>query len=183
MLTKPTPGILLYGLTGCGKSLIVDVVANECGTHCIQLVGRQVTSVELEHHLHDAFEEAERNAPALIIFNEIDLMFPKSNKMVGTQLCWFPVFNLLYKLGWPTITCKKIKFLINNRVPPSLLDLPMLLFWCNFSFLVQVEHVLNNLPTLLLRGLCIKEDPELYKSLDLSFFISSETKDFTLITK
>ena len=66
MLTKPTPGILLFRPTGSGKSLIADVVANETGAHCIQLSGRQVASFELQHHLPDAFEE-ERNTLALII--------------------------------------------------------------------------------------------------------------------
>ena len=80
MLRKPTPGILLFGPTGSGKSLIADVIANENDAHCIQLSGRQLASFELQHHLPDTFEKARRNTPALIILDKHDLIFKKATK-------------------------------------------------------------------------------------------------------
>lgn len=67
--------ILLYGPPGCGKTLIAKVIANECGILFINVAAHEILSKwvgENEKKLHNVFEEARRNAPAIIFFDEVD---------------------------------------------------------------------------------------------------------------
>ena len=66
---KPPKGILLYGPPGSGKTLIARAVANETGAFFFLINGPEIMSKlagESESNLRKAFEEAEKNAPAII---------------------------------------------------------------------------------------------------------------------
>ncbi|XBJ17521.1 hypothetical protein VPH35_008906 [Triticum aestivum] len=72
---KPPKGILLYGPPGTGKTLIARAVANETGAFFFMINGPEIMSKmagESESNLRKAFEEAEKNAPAIIFIDEID---------------------------------------------------------------------------------------------------------------
>ncbi|CAJ1037804.1 Cell division protein 48 (CDC48), N-terminal domain [Leishmania utingensis] len=83
---KPPRGILLYGPPGSGKTLIARAVANETGAFFFLINGPEIMSKmagESESNLRKAFEEAERNAPAIIFIDEIDSIAPKREKAQG----------------------------------------------------------------------------------------------------
>ena len=81
---KPPRGILLYGPPGTGKTLIARAVANETGSFFFTINGPEIMSKmagESESNLRRAFEEAEKNAPAIIFIDEIDAIAPKRDKV------------------------------------------------------------------------------------------------------
>ncbi|KAF5736287.1 cell division cycle protein 48 [Tripterygium wilfordii] len=83
---KPPKGILLYGPPGTGKTLIARAIANETGAFFICINGPEIMSKmagESEGNLRKAFEEAEKNAPAIIFMDEIDSIAPKRDKTGG----------------------------------------------------------------------------------------------------
>lgn len=83
---KPPRGVLLYGPPGSGKTLIARAVANETGAFFFLINGPEVMSKmagEAEANLRRAFEEAEKNAPAIIFIDEIDSIAPKREKTNG----------------------------------------------------------------------------------------------------
>ena len=83
---KPPKGILLYGPPGSGKTLIARAVANETGAFFILINGPEIMSKlagESESNLRKAFEEAEKNSPAIVFIDEIDSIAPKREKTNG----------------------------------------------------------------------------------------------------
>ncbi|KAJ6232305.1 transitional endoplasmic reticulum atpase [Anaeramoeba flamelloides] len=83
---KPPRGILLFGPPGTGKTLIAKAVANETGAFFLLINGPEIMSKmagESEGRLREAFEEAEKNAPAIIFIDEIDAIAPKRDKTNG----------------------------------------------------------------------------------------------------
>jgi len=83
---KPPKGILMYGPPGSGKTLIARAIANETGAFFFVINGPEIMSKlagESESNLRKAFEEAEKNAPAIIFIDEIDAIAPKREKTNG----------------------------------------------------------------------------------------------------
>jgi transitional endoplasmic reticulum ATPase len=83
---KPPKGILLFGPPGTGKTLVARAVANETGAFFFLINGPEIMSKmagEAESNLRKAFEEAEKNSPAIIFIDEIDSIAPKRDKTNG----------------------------------------------------------------------------------------------------
>merc|ERR1712138_258754 len=83
---KPPRGVLLYGPPGSGKTLIARAVANETGAFFFLINGPEIMSKlagESESNLRKAFEEAEKNSPAIIFIDEVDSIAPKREKTNG----------------------------------------------------------------------------------------------------
>lgn len=83
---KPPRGVLMYGPPGSGKTLIARAVANETGAFFFLINGPEIMSKlagESESNLRKAFEEAEKNAPAIIFIDEVDSIAPKREKTNG----------------------------------------------------------------------------------------------------
>lgn len=83
---KPPRGVLLHGPPGSGKTLIARAVANETGAYFFLINGPEIMSKmagESEKNLRSAFEDAEKNAPAIIFIDEIDSVAPKREKTNG----------------------------------------------------------------------------------------------------
>ena len=83
---KPPRGVLLFGPPGCGKTLIARAVANETGAFFFLINGPEIMSKmagEAEGNLRKAFEEGEKNSPAIIFIDEIDAIAPKREKTQG----------------------------------------------------------------------------------------------------
>ena len=81
---QPPRGILLYGPPGTGKTLIARAVANETGAFFFLINGPEIMSKlagESESNLRKAFEEAEKNSPAIIFIDELDAIAPKREKV------------------------------------------------------------------------------------------------------
>ncbi|NLI62445.1 MAG: CDC48 family AAA ATPase [Methanosarcinaceae archaeon] len=83
---EPPKGILLYGPPGTGKTLIAKAIANETKSKFIPISGPEIVSKyygESEQQLREKFEEAERDAPAIIFIDEIDSIAPKRSETQG----------------------------------------------------------------------------------------------------
>ncbi|KAJ9590263.1 hypothetical protein L9F63_016613 [Diploptera punctata] len=83
---KPPRGIVLYGPPGTGKTLTAWDVANETGDFFFLINGPEIMSKlagESESNLRKAFEEADKNAPAIIFVDELDVITPKREKTHG----------------------------------------------------------------------------------------------------
>lgn len=79
-------GVLLHGPPGTGKTLLAKAVANESDANFILLNGPEIMSKfygESEKKIRDIFEDAEKNAPTIIFFDEIDAIAPKREEVQG----------------------------------------------------------------------------------------------------
>ncbi|OYT43213.1 MAG: hypothetical protein B6U88_01575 [Candidatus Aenigmarchaeota archaeon ex4484_56] len=83
---KPPKGVLLYGPPGTGKTLLAKAVANETGARFYSINGPEIMSKwygQSEQNLRKIFEDAEKNAPAIIFIDEIDAIAPKREEVTG----------------------------------------------------------------------------------------------------
>lgn len=79
-------GVLLHGPPGTGKTLLAKAVASETNTHFIDINGPEVISKfygESEKQLREIFEQAQKNAPSIIFFDEIDAIATKREETRG----------------------------------------------------------------------------------------------------
>ena len=77
---QPTRGILLYGQSGTGKTLLAKALAHESGVNFISVQSSNVLSRylgESERALKDIFRVAKQAAPSIIYFDEIESLFPE----------------------------------------------------------------------------------------------------------
>ena len=82
--------------SGTGKTLIARAVANETGAFFFLINGPEIMSKlagESESNLRKAFEEAEKNSPAIIFIDEIDAIAPKREKVIAIFKTWYRSFN------------------------------------------------------------------------------------------
>ncbi len=83
---EPPKGILLSGPPGTGKTLLAKAVANEANAYFVAINGPEIMSKyygESEARLREIFEEAKKNAPAIIFIDEIDAIAPKREEVTG----------------------------------------------------------------------------------------------------
>lgn len=83
---KPPKGVLLHGPPGTGKTMIARAVANETGAFFFIINGPEIMSKmsgDSEQNLRRAFEEAEKNSPAILFIDEIDSIAPDRSKTQG----------------------------------------------------------------------------------------------------
>ncbi len=79
-------GVLLHGPPGTGKTLLAKAVASETNSHFILINGPEIMSKwygQSEENLRKKFEEAEKNAPSIIFFDEIDAIASKREELRG----------------------------------------------------------------------------------------------------
>jgi transitional endoplasmic reticulum ATPase len=76
----PPKGVLFYGPSGTGKTLMAKAVSQESNAHFISINGPEIMSKfygASEGRLREIFREAEENAPSIIFIDEIDSIAPK----------------------------------------------------------------------------------------------------------
>ncbi len=81
-------GVLLYGPPGAGKTLIARAVANETSAHFVTINGPEIIDKlygASEANLRGIFEDARKNAPAIIFIDEIDAIAPKREDLSGDR--------------------------------------------------------------------------------------------------
>jgi transitional endoplasmic reticulum ATPase len=79
-------GVLLHGPPGTGKTMLAKAVANESDAYFISINGPEIMSKyygESERAIREIFEDAEKNAPAIIFLDEIDSIAPKRAEVTG----------------------------------------------------------------------------------------------------
>ncbi len=82
----PPKGVLLHGPPGTGKTLLARAVANEADAQFFIVNGPEIVGKhygESEGRLREIFEEAEKAAPSIIFFDEIDSIAPKRAEVTG----------------------------------------------------------------------------------------------------
>ncbi|MBN1216169.1 MAG: CDC48 family AAA ATPase [Candidatus Lokiarchaeota archaeon] len=82
----PPKGVLFYGPSGTGKTLMAKAVSQESNAHFITINGPEIMSKfygASEGRLREIFTEAESNAPSIIFIDEIDSIAPKRMETSG----------------------------------------------------------------------------------------------------
>ncbi|HSI85867.1 MAG: AAA family ATPase [Candidatus Methylacidiphilales bacterium] len=77
-------GVLLYGPPGCGKTLLSRAVAGEMQASFISIGLHQILDLHLgdsEKNLHQIFELARDNKPAVLFFDEVDALAADRNDL------------------------------------------------------------------------------------------------------
>ncbi len=73
-------GLLLYGYSGCGKTLLASAVAKECGLHFISVKGPELLNKYIgasEKSVRDIFARAKAAKPCVLFFDEFESIAPK----------------------------------------------------------------------------------------------------------
>jgi peroxin-1 len=73
-------GILLYGYPGCGKTMLANAVAKECGLNFISVKGPELLNKYIgasEKAVRDLFERARGCKPCCLFFDEFDSVAPQ----------------------------------------------------------------------------------------------------------
>lgn len=81
--TTPSKGILLHGLPGTGKTLIVKAVAKESKINFISVKGPELMIKwvgETEEAIRKIFKTARQTTPCIIFFDEIDAIAPQRGR-------------------------------------------------------------------------------------------------------
>jgi transitional endoplasmic reticulum ATPase len=82
----PPKGVLLHGPPGCGKTMLARAVASESDANFFSINGPEIMSKfygESEARLREIFQQAEKNAPAIIFIDELDAIAPKREEVTG----------------------------------------------------------------------------------------------------
>ena len=77
--TRPPRGVLLYGPPGTGKTLLARCVAGQAEAAFLHIRAVDIASMwygEAEKRMQGAFDEARRQAPAVLFLDEVDALPP-----------------------------------------------------------------------------------------------------------
>jgi transitional endoplasmic reticulum ATPase len=123
---RPPRGILLYGLPGTGKTLLVRALATESNLNFISVKGPELLSKwvgESERAIREIFRKARQAAPALVFFDEIDSIVP-SRGGAESNVTERVVSQFLTELDGLVLLKDVVIVAATNR--PDLLDSSML---------------------------------------------------------
>lgn len=84
-LTIPN-GILLYGPPGCGKSFFAQKLSEEVGYNYVEVKPSELASIYIhgsQEKIGQLFDEARKNAPTILNFEEFDALVPNREKHAG----------------------------------------------------------------------------------------------------
>lgn len=79
-------GVLLYGPPGCGKTFIIEAIAEEMDRYFIQIKPSDVSSSYMNatsHNIAEKFNEAKNHSPSLVFIDEIEALAPNRDSLDG----------------------------------------------------------------------------------------------------
>ena len=124
---RPPRGILLYGLPGTGKTLLVRALATQSNLNFISVKGPELLSKwvgESERAVREIFRKARQAAPALVFFDEIDSIVPSRGSGSDSNVTERVVSQFLTELDGLVELKDVVTIAATNR--PDLLDSSML---------------------------------------------------------
>jgi len=124
---RPPRGVLLYGLPGTGKTLLVRALATESNINFISIKGPELLSKwvgESERAVREVFRKARQAAPALIFFDEIDSIVPARGTGSETHVTERVVSQFLTELDGLVELKEVVVVAATNR--PDLVDRSLL---------------------------------------------------------
>jgi len=86
-LTIPN-GILLYGPPGCGKSFFAQKLSEEVGYNYVEVKPSELASIYVhgsQEKIGQLFDEARKNAPTILNFEEFDALVPNRESHAGNN--------------------------------------------------------------------------------------------------
>lgn len=96
---SPPHGVLLYGPSGVGKSLLGSAIKGEIDAHFIDILGPELIGRHLAQapaKLKEMFEDAEINAPTIIFIDELDALAPKRKDLMYDTIMKNTVSELIH---------------------------------------------------------------------------------------
>ena len=94
-------GILMYGPPGCGKTYIARATAGELGARFVSVSIHDVLDKyygQSEKHIHALFEDARRNSPTVLFFDEFDALGSSRGSGSGSNFWKTLVDQLLQEM-------------------------------------------------------------------------------------
>ncbi len=85
---QPPKGVLMHGPPGCGKTMLAKAVANETHAYFRSINGPEIVGKfagDAEEKLRRLFDNAQKNAPAIIFIDEIDAIASKRDDVYGIE--------------------------------------------------------------------------------------------------
>jgi len=120
---RPPKGVLLYGLPGTGKTMLVKALATESNLNFINVKGPELLSKwvgESERAVREVFRKARQASPALVFFDEVDAIVPSRASGSDTHVTERVVSQFLTELDGLEELKDVVVIAATNR--PDLLD-------------------------------------------------------------
>ncbi|MHA1669933.1 MAG: CDC48 family AAA ATPase [Promethearchaeota archaeon] len=139
MKSRPPNGILLFGVPGAGKTLMVKALAHETEINFISVKGPEFLSKwvgESAKAVRETFRKARAAAPCIIFFDEIDAIAVKRSEISGSRVVEQVVAQLLTEMDGLEELNNVVLIAATNR--PDLLD-PALLRSGRFGKHIEVS--------------------------------------------
>uniref|UniRef100_A0A803KV66 AAA+ ATPase domain-containing protein n=1 Tax=Chenopodium quinoa TaxID=63459 RepID=A0A803KV66_CHEQI len=122
---SPSKGVLFYGPTGCGKTLLAKAIANECQANFISVKGPELLTMwfgESEANVREIFDKARQSAPCVLFFDELDsIATQRGNSSGDAGGAADRVLNQLL-IEMDGMNAKKTVFVIGATNKPDIID-------------------------------------------------------------
>ncbi len=112
-------GILLYGPPGCGKTYLARATAGEINSNFISVGINDVLDMWLgnsERNLHQIFEQARRNKPCVLFFDEVDALAANRTDLRQSS-CRMVINQFLSELDGATNSNEGVLILAATNAP------------------------------------------------------------------
>ncbi|KAI3651314.1 hypothetical protein MP228_004795 [Amoeboaphelidium protococcarum] len=129
---EPPKGVLLYGPSGCSKTLLAKAIATESGLNFYAIKGSELFSKwvgESEKAVREVFRKAKASSPSIVFFDEIDAVAvkrsgfgssPSSSNSNGSSVGDRVLIQLLNEMDGVEMLSNVIIIAATNR--PDILD-------------------------------------------------------------